>query len=277
MSGVVSGCWVRWRKAVIFVSVVTYHYTIHCTCTGILFHGRFILGGKNLSHELASNVTKENETYQDMIILDNVTDSHDTLTQRTLQSFQYIVKQNYNFQFFMKCDDDTFVSLQIIAKELKDKKDKKQFYWGEFLGATGILSEGPYAEQKWSTCETYLPYAYGGGYVLSKDLVELVAANAPFLMIYNNEDVSLGAWLAPFNINYQFDARFNTGAVSRGCKKQFIVMHKISAETMYNYSRAVESDGYMCNRKNRWFGWHGHIYNWNTLPSKCCRRKRRVP
>lgn len=238
---------------------------------------RFILGGKNLSHESELNVTSENEVHGDMILLDNVTDSHDTLTQRTLQSFDYIIRQDYNFLFVLKCDDDTFVNVRVIAEELRAKKDQKQYYWGEFLGATAILHEGPYAEQKWSTCETYLPYAYGGGYVLSRDLIELIADNAPFLMIYNNEDVSLGAWLAPFNINYHFDARFNTGGVSRGCKKQFIVMHKISVEQMYNYSTAVQSDGYMCNRKNRWFGWHGHVYNWNTLPSKCCRRRRRIP
>ena len=236
-----------------------------------------MLGGKNLSQESESNLTSEAEVYRDLIVLDNVTDSHGTLTDRTLQSFEYIVRYNYNFRYVLKCDDDTFVNVKVIAEELRDRKSNEQYYWGEFLGATAILTEGPYAEHKWSTCETYLPYAYGGGYVLSRSLIELVATNAPFLMKYKNEDVSLGAWLAPFNVNYHFDARFNTGGVSRGCKKQFIVMHKVETDQMYSYFEAVKKDGYICNRKNRWFGWHGHIYNWNTLPSKCCRRRRRIP
>lgn len=238
---------------------------------------RFVLGGKNLSSEAESNLTREAEVHRDLIVLDNVTDSHDTLTQRTLQSFEYIIKRNYNFRYIFKCDDDTYVNLKVIVEELRDRQRHERFYWGEFQGATGILSEGPYAEQKWTTCETYVPYAYGGGYLLSRDLVELVTSNAPHLMIYKNEDVSVGAWLAPYNIEFQFDARFNTGGVSRGCKKQFIIMHKIPAEQMYDYHNALKKDGYICNRKNRWFGWHGHIYNWKTLPSKCCRRRRRIP
>ena len=76
-----------------------------------------------------------------------------------------------------------------------------------------------------------------------------MASNAAHLMIYNNEDVSLGAWLAPFNIELRFDARFNTGGISRGCKKQFIVMHKIQAEQMYDYFNAVKKDRYICNRR----------------------------
>ena len=240
-------------------------------------HCRFVLGGKNLTHESKTNLTNEAEVYRDFIVLDNVTDSHSTLTQRTLQSFEYLIKHNYHFHYVLKCDDDTFVNLRAITEELRDRKKKEQFYWGEFLGGSGILREGPYAEQKWSICDTYLPYAYGGGYVLSKDLIELIASNAAFLMVYNNEDVSLGAWLAPYNINFHFDARFNTGGVSRGCKKQFIVMHKVSAELMYNYFAAVKKDGLICNRKNKWFGWYGHVYNWNALPSKCCKRRRRIP
>ena len=143
-------------------------------------------------------MTSEAEVYRDLIVLNNVTDSRDTLIQRTLQSFEYIIKRNYNFLYIFKCDNDTYVNLRIIAEKLRDRQKHRRFYWGEFLGATGILREGPYAEQKCSTCETYLPYAYGGGYLLSRDLVELVASNAAHLMIYNNEDVSLGAWLAPF-------------------------------------------------------------------------------
>ena len=238
---------------------------------------RFVLGGKNLSSEAESNLTSEAEVYRDLIVLNNVTDSHDTLTQRTLQSFEYIIKHNYNFRYVFKCDDDTYTNLGKIVKELQERQNHERVYWGEFLGATGIMREGPYAEEKWSICDTYLPYAYGGGYILSRDLVELLTVNAPHLMVYKNEDVSVGTWLAPFNIEFRFDARFNTGADSRGCKRQFIVIHKISPELMYDYFNAVKKSGYICTRKHRWFGWHGHIYNWKTLPSNCCKRRRRIP
>ena len=46
----------------------------------------------------------------------------------------------------------------------------------------------------------YLPYALGGGYVLSEDVVRYVVRNEAWLTRYNNEDASLGVWLAPLNL-----------------------------------------------------------------------------
>lgn len=238
---------------------------------------RFVLGGKEISDAARSNLTLEQKKYGDILILEDVTDSHDSLTLRTLRGFQYATEYRLNFSYMFKCDDDTFVNFKALVSELDKRKESGRLYWGEFLGACGVMTDGLYAENSWSVCDTYLPYAFGGGYVISRDLVELISQNANFVQMYKNEDVAVGAWLAPYSLMYQFDARFNTGAVSRGCKRQFIVVHKIPANQMYDYYRAMKRDGYPCNRQNRWFGWHGHIYNWNTLPSKCCKRRRRIP
>ncbi len=83
-------------------------------------------------------------------------------------------------------------------------------------------------------CDRYLPYALGGGYVLSHDLVAYIAATADMFSFYNSEvsdllffassiphhreslpfpllqDVSVGTWLAPLNITRQHDIRFDT-------------------------------------------------------------------
>ena len=212
-----------------------------------------------------------------MIIFNDVTDAHDSLTLRTLRGFQFLTTSQLNYSYMLKCDDDTFANLQPIVSELDQREDDSRLYWGEFLGNSEVFTDGLYAECGWSICNTYLPYSFGGGYVLSRDLIRLISQNANYLKFYKNEDVAVGSWLAPYSVEYRFDARFNTGAVSRGCKRQFVVVHKISADQMYNYFHAVKKDGYPCNRSNRWFGWHGHIYNWKTLPSKCCKRRRRVP
>lgn len=246
------------------------YYYLYLSC-------RFVLGGENLSNEARTNLTREQREHDDLIIFDDVTDSHDSLTLRTLRGFQYLADNRLNFSYMLKCDDDTFVNLNVIASELSEREEIGRLYWGEFLGACEVMTEGLYAEYDWSVCETYFAYAFGGGYIISGDLVELLSQNAKFLTLYKNEDVAVGAWLAPYSVEYKFDARFNTGAVSRGCKRQFVVIHKIFAGQMYDYYHALQKDGYPCNRKNRWFGWHGHIYNWNTLPSKCCKRKRRIP
>ncbi len=238
---------------------------------------RFVLGGFNVSAIVMQNLSIENKIYKDMIFLQNVPDTHASLSLRTLQGFEYYRNTSMNYQYVMKCDDDTFVHLKTVAKELKEMNGEGRLYWGEFLGASNVITEGIYAEYKWYQCDSYVPYAYGGGYVLSSDLVELLAINAPYLRVYKNEDVSVGAWLAPYSISNRFDARFNAGSISRGCKRQFIVSHKISPEMMYSYFASLTRDGYFCSRKNRWYGMRGHTYNWKRIPSKCCRHSRRIP
>lgn len=232
-----------------------------------------------MSGGLLADLTNEAGKHGDMILLPDVSDEHKSLSYRTLRSFEHVVQNNVtkDFLYVMKCDDDTFVNLLAITKELSQRDTDTGFFWGQFLGAGGVIKEGPYAEFNWSVCETYLPYALGGGYILSMDLVKQVAKNAPFLKVYKNEDVSVGAWLAPYNINSVSDVRFNTGAVSKGCKKPYTVIHRVNTTQMYSYLDAVLSDGYICNRKNRWFMWHGYKYNWKVKPSKCCRIMRRVP
>lgn len=240
---------------------------------------RFVLGVKDVPSGLLDNLKKEALLHGDMILLPDVTDSHQSLTLRTLRSFQYVTRDKgmEGFRYILKCDDDSFADLLSISKALSQRTSNTGVFWGHFLGAGGIITEGPYSEFNWSVCETYLPYALGGGYILSMDLVKLLARNAPFLKVYNNEDVSVGAWLAPYNIDFVSDSKFNTGAKTKGCKKQFTLIHRVNTTMIQNYFHALMESDYICTRKNRWFVWHGYKYNWKTKPSRCCRVKRGVP
>ena len=244
----------------------------------VLQNLRFVLGVQGIPNSLLQKVTAEAEYYGDMILLEDVTDEHATLTNRTLKSFK-VVSNIYgnDFDYVLKCDDDTFVNLMEISKELLKMKSKERLFWGDFQGSSYLIRDGPYAEHHWSLCETYLPYALGGGYVLSMDVVSLLARIAPYLKIYKNEDAALGAWLSPFNIKRMSDARFNSGAISRGCKSPYILTHKINMTTMHKLYTAMVNEGYMCTPENQWFKVYGHLYNWRLQPSKCCRYSRRVP
>ena len=71
------------------------------------------------------------------------------------------------------------------------------------------------AVKEWFLCDHYLPYAMGGGYVISSDLIHRVAVNADGIQLYNNEDVSVGVWLSPFIAERRHDKRFNTGENAR--------------------------------------------------------------
>jgi galactosylxylosylprotein 3-beta-galactosyltransferase len=54
-------------------------------------------------------------------------------------------------------------------------------YWGYFDGRARAFSKGKWQEKDWFLCDTYLPYALGGGYVISESIVSFLAKNADFL------------------------------------------------------------------------------------------------
>lgn len=237
---------------------------------------RFVVGGDGVGLDLLNQLLSEAERFGDMIILDDVSDSHQSLTSRTLEGFLYAL-ENIQFKYILKCDDDSFVDLPRVATELQRREYHARFYWGFMMGYSEPHSSGKYAEKEWTVCDRYLSFALGGGYIVSRDLVELLAKNRAYLKRYACEDVSVGAWLAPYNIERRHDTRFNTGAHSRGCKSVFIVSHKVSLVDMYQMYESLQLDGASCAGKTQWHSHNGFIYNWTALSNNCCKRRYGIP
>ena len=68
---------------------------------------------------------------------------------------------------------------------------------------------GKWAEKGWHFCDTYLPYALGGGYVIAGSLVRHIARNSGAYAVFKSEDVSLGLWTASLNVTRKHDTRFD--------------------------------------------------------------------
>lgn len=233
---------------------------------------RFVLGVEDIDVKQREKLSEEAELYDDMICLNDVKNSYYSLTHRVAKVFQHITKQPwYGFSYVMKCDDDSFLDVRRIASELQIRGNRGRFYWGEMVVGY-VQTQGIYKETTWTTCQTYFPYAYGGGYILSGDLVKLVAQNAPHLKEYKSEDVSVASWVSPYNIERRHDSRFNTGAISKGCKSAYIVMHKVSREDMSRLYTSLFHDGSICGPTNSRYLRNGYIYNWTAYPpsTKCC-------
>ncbi len=61
---------------------------------------------------------------------------------------------------------DTYVNLPRLYKELKsDLKPKEGLYWGYFTGMSRVVRDPRKreGEPKYVMCNSYLPYAFGGG------------------------------------------------------------------------------------------------------------------
>lgn len=119
----------------------------------------------------------EKLVYNDILEVD-VADEYRLLSLKLLKAFDSV--HSLNFEYLLKCDDDTFVDIPKIINELK-LAPKNKFYWGYFDGNAHIKRAGKWKETDWILCDKYLPYALGGGYVLSKDLVMYIVNNQDYL------------------------------------------------------------------------------------------------
>jgi galactosylxylosylprotein 3-beta-galactosyltransferase len=61
-----------------------------------------------------------------------------------------------------------------VIDELHNTNYEKSLYWGFFDGRAPVQKSGKWQETNYVLCDRYLPYALGGGYVLSHDLVSIL-------------------------------------------------------------------------------------------------------
>lgn len=238
----------------------------------------FAIGTLDILSDQKETLLSEKEKFNDLLLLPKLLDSYSTLTKKLLYSFKEIYEY-YDFDYLLKCDDDTFVLVHKILKELdkwQNKGTKKELYWGFFNGKAQVKRSGPWKEMDWIFCDYYLPYAIGGGYALSYKLIQFIVNNMEFLKLHNSEDISVGLWLAPLaNIERKHDVRFDTEYRSRGCSNQYIVTHKQTIQNMKNMHEYYQASGALCPKeiKNRM----SYKYNWTVAPSQCCNRQPGIP
>ena len=234
---------------------------------------QFVIGTLGLLSADLDTLRQEQELNHDLILLPHLKESYSNLTLKVLESFIW-ADRNVKFSYLLKCDDDSFVMLHLIAEELSERVSTKSLYWGFFDGRASPKKIGKYIEKDWFLCDRYLPYALGGGYIVSSDLVHKVALMSDKLRLYKNEDTSVGVWLSPYEAERRHDTRFDTEFVSRGCRNNYLISHKQSVTDMRNKHNLFKTKGALCDRE--YITRFSYEYNWSEQPSKCCERKQGI-
>ncbi|GBP23012.1 Beta-1,3-galactosyltransferase 6 [Eumeta japonica] len=187
----------------------------------------FALGTKGLTSEELENLKSEQRRTKDLLLLDEIEDSYKNLALKVKYSLKWLSENLKKLKYVVKCDDDSFLRIDLIimnletyapnmnsprlAKYISSKGEVAKYnglYWGYFDGRAKVNFKGKWEERHWFLCDNYLPYALGGGYVISRNVVDYIAFNAEILSHYNSEDVSMGVWTAALaGINRVHDIR----------------------------------------------------------------------
>ena len=235
---------------------------------------KFVVGLLHLEQAMRAQVLEEARLFDDMLLLHHLPDSYKNLTEKLRQALIWADHNVLSFDYLVKCDDDSFVQVDHLIAALKQMDCPKNLYWGFFTGNAVPQSSGRWRELNWHLCPQYLPYAVGGGYILSRKLVSLVTRYSNQLVMYSNEDVAMGTWLAPYWISRRHDLRFNTESHSRGCNNHHIITHKEKVSTFISKRQSLLKNGTLCRieREIR----PGYHYNWTAPPELCCQKHRRL-
>ena len=204
---------------------------------------QFSIGTANLNLSDVEKLKIEQEKYGDLLLL-NVQDLYSNLAKKVLMSLVEL-DNYYSFSYLMKCDDDTFIALDKLLRELKERDPTKSLYWGKHLNRGKVFRDGKWKEDNWFLCSTYLPFAVGAGYVLTSNLVKKVTSNADGLILYENEDTSMGAWLSPYKMERRDDNRFKPFPQKIDCQND-LVIHYQYRKDMLGRQKSLDERGSVC-------------------------------
>lgn len=241
----------------------------------------FVIGTEQLDFMSRDTLAKERTKHNDLLLLDNLTDSYGNLTLKLIQGLASISNMQ-SFKYLLKTDDDTYVKLDHLIEDLHEydgfvnhkhftpNGPRPDLYWGYFNGRATIKMHGQWKETNFSLCDRYLPYALGGGYVISNNLVNYIARDQHTLSRYTSEDVSMGIWLSALrNVHKRHDVRFDTAYLPRKCQHYHLVLHKRTTANMKDIYRGILCTHKLANdtsvqRPPEYY------YDWTQSQTRCC-------
>ncbi|XP_042484948.1 hydroxyproline O-galactosyltransferase GALT2-like [Macadamia integrifolia] len=187
----------------------------------------------NPRKEVNALLKKEAAYFGDIVILPFL-DRYELVVFKTIAICEYGVR-NLTAAYIMKCDDDTFVRVDTVLKEIKGFSPKKSLYMGNLNLLHRPLRHGKWAVtfEEWPEA-VYPPYANGPGYIISSDIARFIVsqqANAS-LRVFKMEDVSMGMWVGQFNSTTAVQYSHNWKFCQYGCLQDYYTAHYQSPRQM---------------------------------------------
>lgn len=187
----------------------------------------------NTRSEVNAILKKEAAYFGDIEILPFM-DRYELVVLKTIAICEYGV-QNVTAAYIMKCDDDTFIRIDTVLKEIEGTSPTKSLYLGNLNLLHRPLRTGKWAVsyEEWPE-EIYPPYANGPGYVVSSDIAKYIVIQHQnhSLRLFKMEDVSMGMWVEQFNTMKHVHYSHNWKFCQYGCMDDYYTAHYQSPRQM---------------------------------------------
>ncbi|PKA57001.1 putative beta-1,3-galactosyltransferase 20 [Apostasia shenzhenica] len=176
---------------------------------------------------------REAEYFGDITILPFM-DRYELVVLKTIAICEFGV-HNLTAAYIMKCDDDTFIRLDVVLRQLSNAAQKKSLYMGNLNLLHRPLRSGKWAVtyEEWPE-EVYPPYANGPGYIISSDIAKFIVTKQAneTLRMFKMEDVSMGMWVEEFNASTPVQYSHNWKFCQYGCMDNYYTAHYQSPRQM---------------------------------------------
>ncbi|OAY81813.1 putative beta-1,3-galactosyltransferase 20 [Ananas comosus] len=211
----------------------------------------------NPRKEVNAVLKKEAEYFGDVVILPFI-DRYELVVLKTVAICEYglligMPSQVHNLSaaYIMKCDDDTFVRVDVVSRQIKKIASGRPLYMGNLNLLHRPLRTGKWAVtfEEWPE-DIYPPYANGPGYIISSDIAKFIISQHANhgLRLFKMEDVSMGLWVEKFNSTTAVQYSHSWKFCQYGCLENYFTAHYQSPRQMLClWDKLARGRAHCCN------------------------------
>lgn len=203
----------------------------------------------NPRKELNAILKKEADYFGDIVIVPFI-DRYELVVLKTIAICKYGV-QNVTAAYIMKCDDDTFIRIDAVLREIQRVPPRRSLYMGNLNLLHRPLRTGKWAVtfEEWPE-DVYPPYANGPGYIITSDIAKHIISQYrnQSLRIFKMEDVSMGMWVESYNSSIPVQYSHNWKFCQYGCMEDYFTAHYQSPRQMFClWNNLLKGKAHCCN------------------------------
>lgn len=190
----------------------------------------FFLVGRPVDAKSFSALQEETGSHND-IILGSVEEDFYKLALKVLMGFEWAIRY-CKFKYLLKGDDDVFVNVGRVF-ELLRKYNSQQLYIGNVIFRAFVRRSGKYGISKEEYSKSVYPrYCSGGGYILSKSIVETFVNNFERFKMISIDDAYIGILALKSGVDVTHCDQFRMNENENRCmyRTTTIVHHPVKKE-----------------------------------------------